>query len=223
VVEIALLEQRRIGQQLHDDCGQQLTALAILSDSLEHSLLEAQSADAPLARKIEEGLKTVLRQVRNISRGLVCAEVSPNGLRAALAELTSRLCETSGVRCALHIDDAVRIADALLATHLYHIAQEACTNALKHARASNIEVALVLREGRTVLEVRDDGVGLPDECEEGLGLRIMRNRAGVIGAELTIEAAAQRRQSEPRGTLVTCTLKPERPHGPSKKQLRRHA
>jgi two-component system sensor kinase FixL len=213
VVEIAQLEQQRVGQDLHDDCGQQLTALALLADSLVESLGETVPADARLARKIGEGLKGVLRQVRNISRGLVQAEVEPAGLAAALGELTSRLGETSGVRCTLHAGEGVRLNNVLQATHLYHIAQEACSNALKHSQAANVDVRLHNEEGTIFLEIRDDGRGFvePSKTEggqEGLGLRIMRNRAGIIGAELAIEAAP------PHGTLVRCTLKPEHRHGP---------
>ncbi|HWB10270.1 MAG TPA: PAS domain S-box protein [Pirellulales bacterium] len=217
VVEIAQLEQQRVGQELHDDCGQQLTALALLADSLVDSLSDSVPADARLARKIGEGLKGVLRQVRNISRGLVRAEVEPAGLVGALAELTSRLSETSGVRCTLRADKGVQVKDVLEATHLYHIAQEACNNALRHSQAKNVEVRWHDEAGAVVLEIQDDGTGfvVPKEVggaviqnQEGLGLRIMRNRAGIIGAELAIESAP------PHGTLVRCTLQPERRHGP---------
>lgn len=211
VVEIALLEQQRVGQDLHDDCGQQLTALALLADSLVESLGGRLPADADLAHKIQEGLKKVLRQVRNISRGLVRGEVDPTALPAALAELTSRLCETSGMRCTLEADEGVYVTDTLDATHLYHIAQEACTNALKHARATNLTVRLKATDDRVLLEVQDDGAGIQPGSEEGLGLRIMRNRASIIKAELTIEPVA------PHGTLIRCVYKPERRHGSKEK------
>ena len=95
---------------------------------------------------------------------------------------------------------------------LYHIAQKACNNALKHA---NVEVRLRGARDVAVLEIQDDGTGVVVPTtgpgrQEGLGLRIMRNRAEIIGAELAIEAAP------PHGTLVRCILKPERRHGPKK-------
>jgi signal transduction histidine kinase len=209
VVEIATLEQHRIGQDLHDDCGQELTALGLLADGLVESLEEHAPDEVEVAYKIQQRIKGVLRRVRNISRGLAHAEVDPVELPAALVELTNRLSETSGVRFAFHGDKDVPIEDQIQATHLYHIAQEACTNALKHAQARNIEVRLRMAGPAIVLEIQDDGLGIAKDAEEGLGRRIMRNRASVIGARLTIEPA------KPRGTLVTCTLSKEVSHAPN--------
>src|SRR5690242_12537850 len=105
------------------------------------------------------------------------------------------------MRCTLDTDEAVRLRDTLAATHLYHIAQEACTNALKHARAANLAVQLKTIDDAVVLEVRDDGSGFVPGSEEGLGLRIMRNRASIMRAELTVEPV------QPHGTLVRCVVK----------------
>jgi two-component system CheB/CheR fusion protein len=201
VVEIASLEQRRIGQDLHDECGQQLTALGLLADGLADSLANDAPTIVDVANKIEQGIKNVLRQVRNISRGLALIEINPEELPSALADLTSRLSETSNVRCTFQGAKDVHVEDDLRATHLYHIAQEACTNALKHAHAKNIEVYLRPTDHGLVLQIQDDGTGISDDATEGLGMRIMRNRANLIGAELTIKAA------HPWSTVVTCTLK----------------
>jgi PAS domain S-box-containing protein len=211
IVEIAELEQKRIGQELHDNCGQELTALGLLADSLVESLKQSASQNVEIACKVEQGIRRVLRQVRNISRGLVQAAIDPAGLPAALAELTSRLSETSGVRCVLQSSGAIAIKDSLTASHLFHIAQEACTNALKHAQAKNVEVRLQSEGGAVILEIQDDGMGIAEDAREGLGRRIMSNRAGVIGASLTTEPAT------PRGTVVTCTLEKERSGGEDKK------
>ncbi|MBM4072766.1 MAG: PAS domain S-box protein [Planctomycetes bacterium] len=133
VVEIATLEQERIGQDLHDDCGQELTALGLLADGLVESLQVHAPKDVALARKMQQQIKGVLRQVRGIARGLAQAEVEAEELPAALTELTARLAETSGVRCVFQGEEFIPRDGPTRATHLYHIAQEACTNALKHA------------------------------------------------------------------------------------------
>jgi two-component system CheB/CheR fusion protein len=205
VVEIAALEQKRIGENLHDDCGQELTALGLLADSLVQDPENQSPEIAKTTRKLEEGIRRVLRQVRGLSRGLALAEVEPSELPGALAELASRLSETTDVQCVFHSDNDIVIDSKALATHLYHVAQEACTNALKHANANTVEVRLRQTQETLILSIRDDGAGIADEVNEGIGLRIMRNRASVIGAKLTIEPA------EPHGgTVVTCTLNREK-------------
>jgi signal transduction histidine kinase len=94
------------------------------------------------------------------------------------------------------------VEDNHTATHLYRIAAEAVTNALKHSRAQNITISLEGDEMSITLRIRDDGVGLPGEPLEtrGMGLKIMRYRAGLINAGLAVGPA------ETGGTLVSCTL-----------------
>ena len=208
ILEIADLEQKRIGQDLHDNVGQELTALGLLTDALLESIRVHSPMDLDVTRKISQGLKRSLARVRAISRGLIAAEVDVHGLRAALADLAARVGENPGVRCTFHCDEPFDIENHLKARHLLLIAQEACGNALKHSHAENIEIGLYLRDDLQVLQIKDDGIGIPSHPEEGLGLRIMRNRATVIQADLTIEPV------EPHGTLVTCTLIKERPHEP---------
>jgi PAS domain S-box-containing protein len=204
IVEIAILEQRRIGQDLHDECGQELAALGLLADALVQSLEEEKASEnIEIAHKMEQGVRRVLRQIRNIARGLVQAQIQPAGLAAALVELTDRLSETSGTRCVFQGHENACVADSLKATHLFHIAQEACTNALKHAKARNLVVRLRFADAAILLQIEDDGIGISPGAREGLGRRIMRNRASVIGAKLTIEPA------QPQGTVVTCALSQE--------------
>jgi PAS domain S-box-containing protein len=201
VLEVATLEQRRIGQALYDSTGQELTALGLLAETLADSLAEQAPVAAPLAVKVREGIKRVLAQVRGYTRGLIPVDVDSRGLRAALSELATRTSEI-GVSCLFHHEGQVDVEDNQTATHLYHIAQEAVTNALCHAQARQIVIRLEGDDNLLTLSVRDDGVGLPPEPVEtrGMGLKIMRYRAGLIQAWLNVEAA------QPSGTLVTCTL-----------------
>ena len=117
---------------------------------------------------MEQGVRRVLRQVRNISRGLAQAQIEPSRLSTALEELMSRLSETSGVRCLFESAGNVPIGDSLRATHLFHIAQEACTNAIKHARARNVTVLLHATGDSVILQIRDDGSGIAADAREGL-------------------------------------------------------
>jgi PAS domain S-box-containing protein len=201
VLEIPALEQRRIGQELHDGVGQELTGLSLMADALAGRLKDSPAAQE-LAAKVLAGLERVHQQVRALSRGLVPVEVDPEGLRAALAELAARTSEQSGAACTFDGAGPVQVADAATATHLFRIAQEAVSNALRHGRARHVRITLGAEADTLTLGVRDDGVGVPGPLEEskGLGVRIMRNRAGVIGGTLTIGPA------EGGGTLVTCIL-----------------
>ncbi|REK18847.1 MAG: PAS domain S-box protein [Planctomycetota bacterium] len=208
VVEIALLEQQRLGADLHDQCGQELTALGLLARSLAQSLEKNSPADVPIAAKIAEGLKRELQFVRNVARGLSQARIDPDDLPGALNELAARLAEMSTIRCDFRASGNVRVRDNIAATHLYHIAQEACTNALRHARARRVRVRLTSRGANVRLQVSDDGVGIADRAGEGLGLRVMRNRSQLIGADLVVERGKR------GGTIVTCILPGEPRHGP---------
>jgi signal transduction histidine kinase len=119
----------------------------------------------------------------------------------------------------------VAIADNNAALHLYRIAQEAVNNAIKHGKAQHINVALTRVNGSIRLTVRDDGTGFPKESKSnGIGLRVMNYRAGMIGASLTIQSSRE------TGTLVSCQLpdiQPGKPqvvkYGRSPKPTRGHA
>lgn len=202
VVEIASLEQRRIGQDLHDSVSQELTALSMLAGNLVETL---ESDHAKGVRQIERlvlGIQRSQRELRAVMRGLCPVSVDAEGLMAALADLASRIQQEGKVNCVFDCPARVLVEDNLIATHLYLIAQEAVHNAVKHARCRNIRIS-VKSDTLLVMRVQDDGVGIPSRSHEnqgGLGLRIMRNRAAIIHAILTIEPA------KPGGAIDTCTL-----------------
>jgi PAS domain S-box-containing protein len=207
VLEIAAREQRRIGQDLHDGTGQELTGLAMLAQRLCGLLKQGSRDEARAAAKIVDGLEQALRNVRALSKGLVPVEVDAEGLMVALAELTSRTAELHGVKCGFHCHEPVSIADNQEATHLYRMTQEALTNAVKHGRAKRIDVSLEAKDDLLTLNIVDDGRGIGPAVEEaaGTGLRIMRYRAELIRAKLAIESL------DPHGTRVKCTLPHRQP------------
>jgi PAS domain S-box-containing protein len=201
VVEVASLQQRRIGHDLHDTVGQELTALNLLAADLAEALRANPANGAPLVERIIEGLRRSQVHLRTVLWGLLPVAVEREGLMDALADLADRIQKESKVTCTFDCPRPVHVADNLTATHLYLIAQEAVHNALKHGQPRNICISLESNQ-LLVLRVQDDGMGMPAQPAQyhGLGLRIMRNRAAIIGATLTIEPA------EPTGTLVTCAL-----------------
>ena len=200
-------EQRRIGQDLHDGLGQQLTAMEFLCHGLAQDLaapgLEARRAE--LLRQAD-GLGQRLREAttftRALSHGLAPVTLDREGLMAALADLAVRTEALGPIRCRFECPVPVFVSDSLAAGHLFRIAQEAVNNALKHARARGLSIRLTQRQGAVALEITDDGRGLPKSraTKPGMGLEIMRHRANVIGAALRLESAPG------RGVTVTCLL-----------------
>lgn len=211
VVEIASLQQQRIGQDLHDTVGQELTALNLLARDLAETLASDPASTAPLLEQMIQGLQRGQHELRAILRGLLPVTIDSEGLMASLADLAHHTEREGKVACVFDCPQPVSVADSLTGTHLYFIAQEAVHNAVKHGRPRNIRISL---ESNHLLSLRIqcDGIGMPAQPAEkhGLGLRIMHNRAAIIGAQLTIEPA------KPSGTLVTCVLarkshEPQRP------------
>jgi two-component system sensor kinase FixL len=202
VLEISALEQRRIGQELHDDVGQQLSGLAMLSDALAQHLAADKSPRHQVAATISAELAHVRDQARYLSCGLIPADVACDGLPTALERLAARMSEQTGVACNVNCSGVNRFRDSNTANHLFRIAQEAISNALRHGKARRINLELYVRNNELVLSIRDDGTGIVTSADHsgGLGIRLMRNRADLIGGRLVIGSA------EGKGTIVTCTL-----------------
>ena len=202
VVETASLEQRRIGQDLHDSVAQELTALNMLATDLADTIQKDPAKAAQLVDRLGQGLQRSQYGLRAILRGLLPVAVDSEGLMAALADLVSRTQGEGKVQCVFDCPEPVSVVDNLTATHLYLIAQEAVYNAVKHAKARTVRISLA-SSAELTLSIMDDGIGMPAEPVEiaGLGLRIMRSRAAIISARLTIEPA------KPNGTVVSCSLK----------------
>ena len=202
VLDISTQEQRRIGQELHDRLGQELTGLGYLAKSLHQGLRNKELPEAETAGDLAQGIPLALGQVQTIVKGLVPLEIGLEDLAIPLQALTANVEERTGISCRFLGNQPVQIADGNTAVQLYRIAQEAVTNAVKHADAQHIVVTLTDRRGQIRLEVRDDGkgVGPGAETASGSGLRIMRYRARAIGGSLDIQPRAG------GGTLVACVL-----------------
>ncbi|HVU36040.1 MAG TPA: PAS domain-containing protein [Opitutaceae bacterium] len=204
LLSISDREQRRIGQDLHDGLGQQLTAIELMCQSLRSDLNHA----APEVREQVSALGAFLRQAigqtRALAHGLTVFMLDASGLQGALAELVESTGQLARVRCEFVCPSPVRVKDNETAVHLYRIAQEAIGNALKHSGASRIQVSIAERAGVVVLTVTDDGKGIArtsGDDARGVGLQVMRHRAATIGADLAIDS------KRGRGVTVTCTVR----------------
>jgi signal transduction histidine kinase len=202
ILEISEREQRKFGYDLHDGLGQRLTGLEMFSNALAEKLKGLDVTLAKQARRLNKELRETVTQARLISHSLAPVSMDGEGLMHGLKELTSSINRTPGVRCRFLCDPPVCVHGVTTATHLYRIAQEAVNNALKHGRAKKIDIALTERAEALELSVENNGHPLPAAKPSGggMGLNVMRYRAEMIGAKLSIESTKR------KGVRVTCTL-----------------
>jgi PAS domain S-box-containing protein len=198
ILEISDREQARIGQDLHDGLCQQLVSTAFASNLLSQKLATIASSEAGTARQIAEWLDEAISQSRVLARGLYPVKLEADGLASALQELAEYVNDRFGIACVLENPEAVLLLDNAVATHLYRIAQEAVTNAVKHGKTSRILIKLTSEDGNISVWVQDDGVGIPDVMISGMGLHIMQYRTRMIGGTLKIERGSH------GGTVVVC-------------------
>lgn len=203
ILNIAMLEQQRIGQELHDGTQQELTGLGLLSQNLREALSRRGSeAEATLAGRLADGIAQANLHVRSLAHGLVPVPVDEHTLPAALDELARNTRKNYGLSCQFDCPEPLLVDNPATATHLYRIAQEAVGNAVKHAKANAISIRLAPSGSDLLLEIRDDGVGIAPRTPpyEGAGLRLMEHRCSVIGGRFTVQ------RQEGGGTLVACTI-----------------
>jgi PAS domain S-box-containing protein len=200
ILDISAREQRRIGQDLHDGLGQHLTGIAFMAKVQEQKLAEKRMSEAADAAKIVRLVNDAISRARELAKGLAPVVSEAHGLMSALQLHAAEVEDLFRVSCRFRCDPPVLVSDGNVATHLYHIAQEAITNAVKHGHAQNILVRLSAAEGRGVLLISDDGKGLvePAGNHGGMGLQIMRYRADMIGGTLEI------RCDKKQGTTISC-------------------
>ena len=201
LLEIKEHERRRIGHDLHDNLGQQLTAISYKTQGLENILRKKQIPEAEDAERITSLIEMAKTQVKSLSKGLApMQEKGEYSLMSAMVELASNSEELFGIPCIINCIKPVLIYNDDALIHLYRIAQEAITNAARHARPTQIEISFKRENNYISLTVKDDGTGFSVPVNlDGIGLEIMRYRASLINASLDIRPGSN------KGTLVTCT------------------
>jgi two-component system, LuxR family, sensor kinase FixL len=218
VLRVSDDERRRIGQDLHDGLGQQLTGIGLIARSLARHLRREGHAAAETVEEITALIGEADEQARRLARGLIPVELSADGLAAALRRLCTHAERLFGIACAYEeeVEEGYRLTDPDAATHLYRIAQEAVSNAVRHGQARHVDIVLAASYERLRLRVLDDGTGIPEavihgpatdaprgrDDASGMGLRIMHYRARIIGGSLDV------RPHPKGGTAVTCSIPP---------------
>ncbi len=204
VAEMAVIEQQRIGRELHDGIAQQLTGGALIAESLRRNLPADMESQLENVKHLSDILKQTHQDVRRLSDGLLPNSIDSVELLAALQGLASETTRRFSVPCqvdAPQFDESYITNDAV-AFVIYQIACEAVHNAVKHAEANRIWLTLATAGDQFCMSIRDDGIGISERQNKSHtnGLRIMRYRAEAAGGDLDIESVAN------EGTSVTLNI-----------------
>lgn len=201
LLEIEDRERNRIGQDLHDNLGQQLTGISLKLRALENRLLKGKDpAVSDEFRDISKLVREAINDTRKIAKGLIPVRLTSESLGAAIMELVNRFDEGSAIAIIPKIDEDISLKAPIVSVQLYHIAQEALTNAVKYSRAETIEITLRKESSELVLSVLDNGTGFECGKTDGLGLLIMQYRANVAGGRLSIVS------ERGKGTSIICRV-----------------
>jgi two-component system sensor histidine kinase UhpB len=176
-------ERRRIARELHDEVGQTLTGVMLQVEGLAATIPESLREQLD---ELRETARAGTEEVRRIASRLRPEALEDLGLQSALSALATAFAEQARVPVERRLDPALPLSEEHELV-VYRVAQEALTNVARHADASQVHLWLERTEGQVVLTVRDDGRGLaPDAMPSSHGISGMRERAMLIGAQLTL-------------------------------------
>jgi PAS domain S-box-containing protein len=213
ILEIAGREQLRIGSDLHDGLGQDLTGVALMLRSVVAQLRKENSTARTDVEDIISLVNGAIESTRAMARGLAPVGADRGGLIAGLQSMAVRGMERYGVRA--HFNTSLKeplTLDDGAATHLYRIAQEAFTNAIRHGRVTQVTIELATADGTLTLSVQDNGRGFDERnaSNNGMGMKLMRYRAQMLGGDVAIA------NNKGGGVIVRCTCPHRAPLGGDK-------
>ncbi len=190
LVSVAEKYQRSIGQELHDNLGQQIASIGYQAEALELNMVDSGSADtAKVAGSIASQARNAVARCKELAQGFLPFELETYGLMIALPALAKRIGDVYRINCEfVGTNDAI-IKDNYTALNLYRIAQEATSNAIRHGGAHHVVISLGSSSGMLHLSICDDGSGISGIDTEngsaaGVGIKIMHCRARQLGATL---------------------------------------
>ena len=194
-------EKTAMGQELHDDVCQLLAGLACMLEVIGQRAKTAMPDLVPTFKDLASQLNAGMERTRSLSHSLVPLRLINLGLGKALRELARQAEKNFKVQVDVSIPRTLPAHESDQILHLCRVVQESISNAVKHGKATKVHVELARQRNKMSLAVRDNGHGLPPASSrrEGIGLHIMRYRAGALGGQLSVS-------SEPRhGTVITVT------------------
>ncbi len=190
ILDISEREQRRIGQDLHDDLGQRLAAAKMRAHTLAFRLATSQPEIAAEVEEITKQLSEAVQVSRTLARGLAPVDLDVDGLPVALEHLAAHAERMFDMSVLVEVDPDIPRIRSGAATQWYRIAQECLSNAARHGQATSATIRLRHSGPSLILEVENDGKAFPEALEQeaqGLGLHIMRHRAESLGGSLDID------------------------------------
>ncbi len=197
-------ERSRISREIHDELGQSLTAMKLDLSLVRRRLLSGGLADpAAKVHEIELGVARIIGTVRKIATDLRPGILDELGVVPAIRWMAKNFRNRTGISCKVGVRGADTITDPKLATAIFRIAQEALTNVMRHAAASQVNVSLERNGDTLILEVRDNGIGIKEgriSDSKSLGLIGIRERVLLLGGEAQISGKPG------EGTIVRVTL-----------------
>lgn len=198
-------ERQRIGRDLHDGVGQYLTGTAFMAKALEDKLRKRSLSEADDMSIVVSNLNEAIDKVRRLARGVTPVQISSDACCVLFREIAEYGEDVLGLSCSFHCDEGITLNDKTVLGQMYMISREALINAAKHSGASEVSISLRGSGDSVCMSVEDNGSAnvdmVPDGFQGGMGLSIMRYRAGMIGATLEIV------RGQNGGTMVSCTYR----------------
>ena len=187
LLNISEREKQKFGRILHDDLCPHLIGIEVLTKVLKEKLDKGHAPETASAEKIRGFIREAIGKTRRLARGLMPVEPAAHGLEISLAKMAENIAEIYNVACSFICEQSISIEDNTVATHIYYIVHEAVHNAVKHGQAQNISIRLATTAENLLVEIADDGRGLPENPNpKGMGLRILKYRTDCLGASLTV-------------------------------------
>lgn len=213
VLDVSSRERQSIGRDLHDGLGQELTGIALMLRGLATKMQRRCPEVVEDVNEVVTLVNQSIESARALARGILPVRSDSGGLEFALQTLAARSRDAYGLEVVFRAEVWPELTlNETSASHLYRIAQEALTNAARHGHASRVDILLSATQTSFLLRITDNGAGIDTSAAlgTGMGLKIMKYRAGMIGAKFDIAANA------PRGTVVRVTG--EQPLAPTELQ-----
>jgi PAS domain S-box-containing protein len=202
LLEITEKERRRIALDLHDDLGQRLSGIALMSKGLQLKLAKLNTDTAQDAARIHALVQEAMTHASDLAHDLATLDLEEKSLTEALGHLAAHASQLFNISCTFKQRGKIPVLDAHLIGQLYKIAQEALTNAIKHGKSTRVAILLVAEPQNLLLTIENNGLPFPDlhGKSTGMGLKIMNYRASLVGGSLDVRAHGS------QGTLVVCSM-----------------